>query len=146
VAERSYGDFEDNRIKHLEMIQAVVARLASNSFLIKGWAVTVSGAFLGFAIGNNEWALAVSGLLPILLFWWLDGYFLRAERMFRGLHEAVRTTHDIEPFYMAATSKSLGLAEKSQARWSSVLFSLTLIGFYGALVTAAGVVAIAIAA
>jgi hypothetical protein len=146
VAETHYGDFEGNRVKHLEMIQAVVARLASNSFLIKGWAVTVSGAFLGFAIGNKEWALAVAGLLPILLFWWLDGYFLRAERMFRDLHDAVRATHTIEPFYMAATSKALGLAEKSKAGWNSVLFSLTLVGFYGALVIAAGVVAVVIAA
>jgi hypothetical protein len=31
-----YDDFEQNRVKHMEMIQAVIARLAGNSFLIKG--------------------------------------------------------------------------------------------------------------
>ena len=32
-------------VKHLELIQAVITRLANNSFLMKGWALTVTGAF-----------------------------------------------------------------------------------------------------
>lgn len=32
-------------IKHLELIQAVVTRLANGSFLIKGWTMTVAGIF-----------------------------------------------------------------------------------------------------
>jgi hypothetical protein len=104
-----YEDFDDNRVKHLEMIQGVIARLGGNSFLVKGWAVTVSGAFMGFAITGKEWELAAAGLLPVALFWWLDGYFLRAERLFRGLHEAVRTSDEIAPFFMAATRKDLAL-------------------------------------
>ena len=31
-------------IKHLEIIQGVVNRLASNSFLIKGWSMTILSA------------------------------------------------------------------------------------------------------
>ena len=41
--------------------------------------------------------------------------------------------------------KSLGLEKPSKAGWSSVLFSLTIAGFYGALVLAAAVVAVAVA-
>jgi hypothetical protein len=140
-----YEDFDDNRVKHLEMIQGVIARLGGNSFLVKGWAVTVSGAFMGFAITGKEWELAAAGLLPVALFWWLDGYFLRAERLFRGLHEAVRTSDEIAPFFMAATRKDLALAQPTKASWKEVLFSLTLIGFYGALTVAALIVIGAIA-
>ncbi len=43
----AYGDFEDSHVKHLEMIQSVVARLGNNAFLIKGWAITVAAAFVG---------------------------------------------------------------------------------------------------
>ena len=86
-----YGDFDGNRIKHLEMIQAVISRLGTNSFLVKGWAVTVAAAFWGFAISDREWGMALASVLPIVLFWWLDGYFLRVERLFRALHDAVRT-------------------------------------------------------
>ena len=31
----------DNKIKHLEMVQDVIKRMASNSFILKGWAVTL---------------------------------------------------------------------------------------------------------
>jgi len=37
---------------HLEMIQAVVARLAQNSFALKGWSVTLVAACL--ALGAKE--------------------------------------------------------------------------------------------
>jgi hypothetical protein len=77
-------------LKHLEFIQAVIARLAGNSFLIKGWALTVTGAFYGFAVHGSDWRLAALGLLPAMTFWGLDGYFLRQERLFRSLYNAVR--------------------------------------------------------
>ena len=36
----------DNKVNHLEMIQGVISRMASNSFALKGWAVTlVAGIF-----------------------------------------------------------------------------------------------------
>lgn len=38
-----YESFEDQRIKHLDMLQAVIGRLGNDSFLVKGWAVTVAG-------------------------------------------------------------------------------------------------------
>ena len=31
----------ENKRAHLEMIQAVITRMAGNSFLIKGWSVTL---------------------------------------------------------------------------------------------------------
>jgi hypothetical protein len=45
-----YEGFDEHRLKHMEFIQAVVGRLASNSFFVKGWAITVAGAFIGFAL------------------------------------------------------------------------------------------------
>ena len=36
----------DKKINHLQMIQGVISRMASNSFALKGWAVTlVAGIF-----------------------------------------------------------------------------------------------------
>lgn len=32
-------EFSDARIKHLDMVQAVVARLGGNGFVVKGWAI-----------------------------------------------------------------------------------------------------------
>lgn len=36
----------DGKIKHLELVQGVINRMANNSFMLKGWAVTlVAGVF-----------------------------------------------------------------------------------------------------
>ena len=140
-----YGDFEDARIKHLEMIQAVISRLGTNSFLVKGWAVTIAAALWGFAIGDREWGLALASMLPIALFWWLDGYILRVERLFRALHDAVRTGEPtVEPFFMAATKQEFA-SQATESSRRDVLFSETLFAFYGALAVAALIVVAAVA-
>lgn len=79
-----YAEYSDGLIKHLDMVQAVVARLGSNGFVIKGWAVTVAGAFQGFGITRENAWLALAGVLPTCLFWFLDSSFLRSERAFRA--------------------------------------------------------------
>ena len=36
----------EKKLKHLEMVQGVINRMANNSFMLKGWAVTlVAGIF-----------------------------------------------------------------------------------------------------
>jgi len=136
-----YETFEAHRVKHLEMVQAVISRLGTDSFLVKGWAVTLSGAFLGFGISGKEWGLALAGILPALVFWGLDAYYLRAERLFRALHDAVRTGQPaIEPFFMAATHPSFA-SSVSNASWRNVALSVTLSVFYATLVASAVVVA-----
>lgn len=77
-----YDSFGPNRIKHMEMIQAVVARLAGNSSLVKGWAITLTGAFLGFAVNNEDSGLAAAALVPIFFFWLLDAYYFHAASRF----------------------------------------------------------------
>lgn len=64
-----YKSFDPNQVKHMEMIQAVVARLAGNSSLTKGWAITLTGAFLGFAVNKDDSGLAVAAFVPIVFFW-----------------------------------------------------------------------------
>lgn len=133
-----YESFEDNRVKHLDMIQAVVARLAGNSFLIKGWALTLTGAFLGFALNKTDSGLAAAAIIPIVVFWALDTYYLRAERLFRVLYERVRQSNEsVEPFFMGATSTGFVATVQDDVRsWRGTVLRLTLSGFYGLLVIA----------
>ena len=39
----------ENKIKHLEMVQDVIKRMASNSFILKGWAVTLVAGIMALA-------------------------------------------------------------------------------------------------
>jgi hypothetical protein len=145
-----YDSFDGNRIKHMEMIQAVVGRLAGNSFLIKGWAITLAGVFFGFAVKDLAWDLALAGFLPTLAFWIVDAYFLRSERLFRALYDQVGTFDDehIQPFFMGATgdefvgrvSRGETLAERSVASWKSTFWRPTLRWFYLSLMVANGLI------
>lgn len=132
------------------MIQAVVARLGSNAFLIKGWAITVTGAFIGFAVDRNQWELAAASVVPTLLFWMLDASFLRNERLFRDLF--ARVTRDEEkPFFMGATGESYVARMKAEAKLDKskddvssrfrTFWRETLVLFYGAVIVMALVVA-----
>lgn len=76
---------DDDR-KHLEMLQAVINRMASNSFMLKSWSVTAATALLAFAAGAKHHWVAPVALLPTVVFWALDGYYTAHERRFRGLY------------------------------------------------------------
>ncbi len=140
----------DQQIHHLDMLQGVIGRLASNSFLIKGWAVTVVGAFLGFAVNSKDGALAVASIVPTIAFWGLDTYFLRSERLFRALYERLRTTPTgVEAFFMGATSPTfIGSinhdVKPDPSSWWQTVFRPTLRLLYGALIVSAAIVAAAI--
>jgi hypothetical protein len=134
VAGHSPGQPEEERwpsharIYHLEFIQDVISRLATNSFVTKGWCLTVAGAIYGFAANHlNPWIASV-GLIPTLGFWWLDAYFLRQERLFRCLYDDAR-----QPDTPVALFSMHIVLYKSNAfvRWRRVAFSLTLLLFYG---------------
>jgi hypothetical protein len=117
------------QIKHLEFIQAVVSRLANNSFLMKGWALTVAGLIFGFAVEQGSWRIAAAGLLPVVVFWGLDAYFLRQERLFRKLYDAARKPDSgVELFSMNA-----GAYAGTVKGWLATALSRTLLPFYGVL-------------
>ena len=144
-------DLSDQQVKHLELIQAVVSRLGSNGFLIKGWAVTIAGAFLAFGVNNDKWQLAVAGVAPTLLFWILDATFLRNERLFRHLFDAARRG-EVEIFFMGATGPTYvakvakefadgRTKENVSSRWAT-LWRETLWLFYGAIILGTVIVAV----
>ena len=75
---------------HLGMIQNVISRMASNSFLLRGWSVTLVAALSALAAADAREQFAYLALLPALAFWGLDAYYLQQERLFRKLYEGVR--------------------------------------------------------
>lgn len=130
---------DDLAVKHLEFIQAIIGRLAGNSFLMKGWALTLAAALYAVSFTNSNVRLALVSLLPVLSFWALDGYFLHREQLFRALYDAVRTRNPlIQPFQMSYRHFIGG-----QCTYWRALFSPTLSAFYGVLLVAAVLLALA---
>ena len=125
-------DTDEKIIRHLDMVQGVIERMARNSFLLKGWAVTLVAASL-WLIARGGMSSVQAGFLVILLvvtFWGLDGYFLQQERMFRRLYNSVRTAKDTD-FSMDIQE----FADKVPDIWKTCS-SNTLLRFYAPLLVA----------
>ena len=68
--------------------------MAGNSFLIKGWSVTLVSALFALAAAGTNPLFVFLAYFPAFAFWALDAYFLRQERLFRKLHDHVRGLPD----------------------------------------------------
>ena len=79
----------DEKLKHLEFIQDVITRMNSNSFQMKGWMVAIVSAILAIFASTKNHDFVLVGILPTLIFWFLDAYYLWQERKFRGLYNDV---------------------------------------------------------
>jgi len=73
--------------KEIDLIQACITRMAHNSFLIKGWAISIVAVVLALADkAKNPALLSAILLIPLISFWYLDTFFLRTERMYRKMY------------------------------------------------------------
>ena len=79
----------EEKMKHLEFIQNVINRMNTNSFLIKGWAITIISAILAVYTSTKNCYFVLSAIFPTVIFWFLDTYYLTQERKFRGLYNDV---------------------------------------------------------
>jgi hypothetical protein len=126
-------------VKHLEITQGVINRLANNSFLIKGWSMTILAAailFIARVESDNSVYLTLSFVIPVISFWVLDGYFLWQERLFRGIYNDIRTQDDSD-FKMDIPAQ----LKKPNNKWRNAVFSITLNIFYFAELSFLGFVA-----
>lgn len=141
-----YSAMSQGRVKHLEMIQAIVTRLGSNGFTIKGWAIAAVSLFLGFSVEDGDPALAFVALVPLAALYAVDTYFLRSERLFRELYARV-ANHDksIAPFDLNATSHSFrATCDSGLVSYRRTLLRPVLWKFYSGLTLA--IIALAILA
>ena len=118
----------DRKITHLQMLQAVISRMAGNSFLLKGWSVTLVSAMFALAAAKTNIYFIYLAYFPVLTFWTLDGYFLRQERLFRALYDQVRLLRDDQPVDFSMDTRPVAANVPS---WSSTCLSVTLRLFYG---------------
>lgn len=110
---------------HLAIIQANINRLATASFLIKGWSVTLVSAILVLSNKDANIAFVLVAYFPSVMFWVLDGYFLGMERRFVAMYNEAASgrliKHEVQPSKFTS----------DRACMSSACFSQTLLLFHG---------------
>ena len=115
-----------NKLKHLEMIQNIVNRMASGSTFLKGWTVIFVAAVLGFVLKDSNSVYIWLAIIPTLFFWGLDGVYLRQEKLFRKLYDKVRVLEDEDIDFSMETSE----VNKDVEGWFSICRSKTILPFY----------------
>jgi hypothetical protein len=99
------------------MIQAVIARLAQSSFLIKGWSVTVATALLGLSTKDDYTHLAWIAFGAVAVFAVLDARYLTLGRKYIDLYR--RAVGEVAGPGVASFTLTVG-----EPRLGSVLSSL----------------------
>jgi hypothetical protein len=125
-------DLRDYLFEEVEIVEDIITRMGNNSFLVKGWAITLIVASLiisGFTYHHYV------AFLPLIVFWCLDAYFLRMEKLYRKLYDWLIVNRLKSEEYLLDMNK--GNLEKRFGKQTpcflQVMFSKTLIAFYGVL-------------
>jgi ABC-type transport system involved in cytochrome c biogenesis permease component len=115
----------DLRVKHLEMLQTAISRMASQSASSKGFCITLTTALLGLAVANKLSKLGVLSFGPILAFALLDTQYLRLERRFRAAFQNVSLED-----WSAMPSFKLTPAPAAEHGYWACLCSWSILAFY----------------
>jgi len=129
------NDSNDFFLKEIDIIQSIIKRMSHNSFLIKGWTITLVVVALLLKGTNEHVFLAV---IPLITFWFLDSYFLRQERLYRKLYDWVienRLQKDDGLFSMKTDRF------KDEVSIIKTTISRTLTWFYGTIAVLVGLYA-----
>jgi hypothetical protein len=143
----------DKILTHLEFIQNTINRMSTNSFLIKGWAITLIGIIFGlnklegnylFEFSDYNFPVEITIIiLIILLFWFTNAYFLQQERRYIFIY-----TKTIEQFNTPTNNLILDmnysnyinssnppLLDKTKKTIVTIIISVYLIGLIVSLLT-----------
>ncbi len=106
---------EDLR-KHLDLIQAVVTRMSAASSSSKGWLLPVATAAYGFSLTQHSGSVGLLGVFSVLVFAYIDANYLRQERAYRTLYNAVAGGDGLVPLYSLNPADAQAPLPEDEAR------------------------------
>jgi hypothetical protein len=121
-------------VEHLKLIQAVITRMAGNSFLLKGWSISLVAGLCALSKAETDGSYAWIALGVVVVFAFLDAFYLALERAYRALYNTAAK---------ATTTTDWSLSVEVGARdVLKALDGFAVWGLHGA--AAAGAVAVAL--
>lgn len=111
----------DDRIKHLELVQNVISRMANESGRMKRFGLLSVGILASVSKATNAPSLAAVGCALAFVFWLLDSRYLQQERWYRAHFDEVRkmngpTDFNLTPSEEIRKTNDLG---KAMLGWST---------------------------
>jgi hypothetical protein len=117
-------------IEEVKNIQDIIKRMASNSFNLKTWTVTLIIAVILFRSNNEQIFIT---FIPLISFWYLDSYYLRQEKLFREVYNHTlkyRLNNDDKLFNINPKKFDDAIAPTFK-----IMFTVSTIPFYGSVFT-----------
>ncbi len=133
--------------KEIDLIQACINRMAQNSFIVKGWTITLITVILALLPEKIDIRLLCAiVIVATVCFWYLDAFFLRTERLYRWKYEWVIANrpkseeycYDLNPY-----NEKMWLLDKDGKQRQAptircIMFTKTLTPIYVPLVSVSG--------
>jgi hypothetical protein len=125
--------------KEIDLIQNCINRMAQNSFLVKGWLITLLTVVIALLPETiNIKILCAIGFVVVMCFWYLDAFFLKTERLYRWKYEWIisnRQTsnanlYDLNPYNKGMWINQEGAKVKEEPKIVCVMLSKTLTPMY----------------
>ena len=124
--------------KEIDLIQGIINRMANNSFLLKGWIISLIAVILALTkdtiVATQLSYFNLLLLLPVVMFWYLDAFFLHKERCYIKLYNWVIINRSKTTEF--AYNLNYRRFKKEVDSIFQVMFSKTLLPFYGLMVVA----------
>lgn len=61
--------------KEIDLIQNCINRMSNNSFLLKGWLITIIAAVVTLSQADLDNVVFFVLVFSTLIFWWMDAFF-----------------------------------------------------------------------
>ena len=122
------NNLKEYMLKEIDIVQDIIKRTAHNSFMIKGWAITLVVATL--LLKGTRYQVFIA-FIPLLVFWFLDAYFLWQERMYRKLHDWI-ISNRLKTDEHLLDLNAYRFKDEVQSKFR-IMFSITLVWFYGSI-------------
>lgn len=136
-------DFDSGAVQsYLCILQSVINRMASNSAGCKTWCITIVSAIVVIIADKPKASYVWVALVPILLFFFLDSYYLGIEQRFRTVYNSfIKKLHSgtatIEDVYIVNPGGGFWVTADSTFKAAR---SLSIWPFYGLLVVMLGII------
>lgn len=116
--------------KEIDLIQGCINRMANNSFLLKGWLVSLVVVIVALSPDELNKFVVITLIMVTISFWYLDAFFLRTEKLYTKLYEWVleKRNQGKKDFQYNLNPHRFDREVESVVK---VMFSKTLRWFYG---------------
>lgn len=125
--------------KEIELIQACINRMAQNSFMIKGWTISLVAVVLALLPETVDFSLlSAICIISTICFWFLDAFYLKTEKLYRKKYEWViarrietlEFSYDLNPYNSGMWLPEKNGTVKSVPCIVRVMFTKTLTPIY----------------